>query len=54
MISAGSATHRIGPKDLGWSGPNLVREVRLKLIQFLIKFVLKVFMFSSGRYRSTL
>jgi hypothetical protein len=54
MMFGGFATHRIGPKDPSWSGPNLILKVRLKLTQFLIKFVLKVFTFSSGRYSSTL
>ena len=49
-----SATNRIGPEHLGWSGLNLVWEVRLKRNKFLIKFVLKDVIFSSGGYMSTL
>ena len=49
-----SVTNRIGLKHPSWSSPNRVWEIRLKRKKFLIKFVLKVFTFSSGGYMSTL
>ena len=49
-----SDTHRIGLKHLGRSGPDLVSEVCQKRNEFLIKFVSKVFTFSSGGYVPTL
>ena len=54
MVVVGFLTNGIGPNYPGWSGPNLIREVRLKLTKFVIKFALKVFTFSSGGHRSTL
>ena len=53
-VVVGFLTNGIGPNYPGWSGPNLIREVRLKLTKFVIKFALKVFTFSSGGHRSTL